>query len=73
MFGGNGYHHLRYNASEAILGTNILRADIGWPMSHEGFFPSGDPSVMKVTAEHYVHVNTVQTDARLSRLLLIPA
>ncbi|KAH9023990.1 hypothetical protein EDB84DRAFT_1440812 [Lactarius hengduanensis] len=31
-------------------------ADIGWPMSHEGFCPSGGPSMMELMADHYVIV-----------------
>ena len=31
-------------------------ADVGWPMSHEGFCVSADPSMMELMAEHYVLV-----------------
>src|SRR6266702_3739091 len=31
-------------------------ADVSWPMSYKGFFPSGGPSIMRVMADHYVNV-----------------
>src|SRR6266702_7109125 len=29
-------------------------ADVGWPMSYKGFFPSGGPSIMRVMADHWL-------------------